>query len=137
MKVPVKVPEMLRRPERIPPVPVDGLEPMTEGAEESWGEWMRWYMSRHRSPINRGAHIAGFALLLSAPVVAVARRRWWLFPALAGAGVACLVAGHAAEGNMPAVIAEPRRFFGKPVGALKASLGLTSAADDYPLSIGR
>ena len=130
MKVPVKVPEMLRRPDAIPPVALDGLEPMAEGAEESWGEWSRWYMSRHRSPINQGAHIAGFALLVASPFVALARRKWWLLPVVAGAGVACIAAGHALEGNMPTVIADPRRFFGKPLGAVKSSLGRPLIAEN-------
>lgn len=131
MKVPVKVPEMLRRPDAIPPVALDGLEPMAEGAEESWGEWSRWYMSRHRSPMNQAAHIAGFALLIASPVVALTRRKWWVLPVVAGAGVACIAVGHALEGNMPTVVADPRRFFGKPLGAVKSGLGrsLTSKED--------
>ena len=130
MKVPVKVPEMLRRPNAIRPVALDGLEPMAEGAEESWGEWSRWYLSRHRSPMNRGAHIAGFTLLVAAPVVAIARRKWWLLPVVAGAGLACIAAGHALEGNMPTVVADPRRFFGKPLGVMKSTLKLTSAVEN-------
>lgn len=130
MKVPVKVPEMLRRPDAIPPVVLDGLEPMAEGAEESWGEWSRWYLSRHRSPMNRAAHMAGFGLLLASPVVALARRKWWLLPVVAGAGLACIAAGHVLEGNMPTALAEPRRFFGKPLGAVKSSLGRPLTAEN-------
>jgi hypothetical protein len=121
---------MLRRPDAIPPVALDGLEPMAEGAEESWGEWSRWYMSRHRSPINQAAHIAGFGLLIASPVVALARRKWWLLPVVAGAGLACIAAGHALEGNMPTVVADPRRFFGKPLGAVKSSLRPQSFAEN-------
>ncbi len=123
MRVPGKVPQMLRRPQRMPPVAVDGLEPLAQGADESWGEWTRWYLSRHRSPLNRAAHLAGFALLLTAPLVLLGRR-WKLSLALGGAGLACIAAGHALEGNMPTAIAEPQRFFGKPLGALKSGLGL-------------
>ncbi len=123
MKVPVKVPEVLRRPEKMPPVAIDGLEPLAQGAEESWGEWTRWYMSRHRSPLNQAAHVAGYALLLAAPV-ALLERRWRLSLALGSAGLACIAAGHAFEGNMPALIAEPQRLFGKPLGALKSRLRL-------------
>lgn len=121
MRVPGKVPVMLRRPDRMAPVAVDGLEPLAQGSEESWGEWSRWYLSRHRSPLNQAAHVAGYALLLAAPV-ALLGRRWKLSLALGGAGLACIAAGHALEGNLPTVIAEPQRLFGKPVGALKSGL---------------
>ena len=121
MKVPGKVPPALRRPDRMPPVAVDGLEPLAQGSEETWGEWTRWYMSRHRSPLNRAVHIAGYTLLLAAPF-GLLGRRWKLSLALGGAGVACIAAGHALEGNLPAVIADPQRFFGKPLGTLKSGL---------------
>src|SRR5215472_5737682 len=85
MKVPGKVPQALRRPERMPPVAVDGLEPLAQGSEETWGEWTRWYMSRHRSPLNRAVHIAGYTLLLAAPF-GLLGRRWKLALALGGAG---------------------------------------------------
>ncbi len=123
MRVPVKVPELLRRPDKTPPVALDGIEPLAQGSDESWGEWARWYLGRHRSPLNRAAHIAGFALFVSAPVVLL-RRRWKLALALGGAGVACLAAGHAIEGNIPTIVAEPQRLFGKPLGAVKSGLGV-------------
>jgi hypothetical protein len=126
----MKVSSLLHRPDVMAPVPIDGLEPMTEGSEESWGEWTRWYLSRHRSPINRGAHLAGFALLIAAPVAAIAWRRWWLLPTLAGAGIASIAAGHAIEGNLPAFVAEPRRFFGKPLGAVRSGLGLNASTQE-------
>ena len=119
MRVPGKVPVMLRRPDRRPPVAVDGLEPLAQGSEESWGEWTRWYLSRHRSPLNQAAHVAGYALLLAAPI-ALLGRRWKLSLALGGAGLGCIAAGHALEGNLPTVLAEPQRLFGKPMGALKS-----------------
>jgi hypothetical protein len=121
MKVPVKVPELLRRPVKMPPVVVDGLEPLAQGSEESWGEWTRWYLGRHRSPLNRVAHVAGLTLLIAAPL-ALLERRWKLWLGLSGAGIACIAAGHALEGNMPAFVAEPQRFFGKPLGTLKSGL---------------
>ncbi len=121
MKVPVKVSDMLRRPEKMPPVAVDGLEPLAQGADESWGEWSRWYMSRHRSPLNRAAHVAGYALLATAPLVLLGKR-WKLSLTLGGLGLACIAAGHALEGTMPTIIAEPQRFLGKPLGALKSGL---------------
>ncbi len=126
----MKVSSLLHRPDTLPPVPIDGLEPMTEGSEESWGEWTRWYLSRHRSPVNRGAHLAGFALLIAAPVAAIAWRRWWLLPTLAGAGIASIAAGHVAEGNLPAFVAEPRRFFGKPVGMMRSGLRLNASTQE-------
>src|SRR5579885_3572752 len=92
MKVPVKVSDMLRRPEKMPPVAVDGLEPLAQGADESWGEWSRWYMSRHRSPLNRAAHVAGYALLATAPLVLLGKR-WKLSLTLGGLGLACIAAG--------------------------------------------
>jgi hypothetical protein len=121
MKVPVKVSDMLRRPDRLPPVAVDGLEPLAQGADESWGEWSRWYMSRHRSPLNRAAHVAGYALLATAPL-ALLGRRWKLSLTLSGLGLTCIAAGHALEGTMPTLIADPQRLLGKPVGALKSGL---------------
>jgi len=123
MKVPGKVPVLLRRPEKMAPVAVDGIEPLAQGSDESWGEWTRWYLGRHRSPLNRAAHIAGFALFLSAPMVLLSRR-WKLALALGGAGVVCLAAGHAIEGNVPTVVAEPQRLFGKPLGTVKSGLRL-------------
>jgi hypothetical protein len=123
MKVPGKVPEMLRRPDKLPPIAVDGLEPLAQGSDESWGEWTRWYLGRHRSPLNRAAHVAGFAFLLAAPFVLLGKR-WKLALALSGAGIACIAAGHALEGNMPSIIAEPQRLFGKPLGAVKSGLRL-------------
>ena len=127
MKVPVKVPEVLRRPEKMPPVAVDGLEPLAQGSDESWGEWSRWYMSRHRSPINRAAHVAGYALLLAAPVPLLGKR-WKLALALGGAGMACIAAGHALEGNLPTIVEEPQRLLGKPLGTLKSRLRLKTEA---------
>ncbi len=127
MKVPGRMPEMLRRPEKLPPVAVDGLEPLAEGSEESWGEWSRWYMSRHRSPANRAAHVVGYALLLAAPVPLLGKR-WKLSLALGGAGLACIAAGHALEGNLPTIIEEPQRLFGKPLGTLKSRLRLKTEA---------
>lgn len=121
MKVPVKVSDMLRRPEKMPPVAVDGLEPLAQGADESWGEWSRWYMSRHRSTLNRAAHVTGYTLLATAPLVLLGRR-WKLSLTLSGLGLACIAAGHALEGTMPTIIAEPQRFLGKPLGALKNGL---------------
>jgi hypothetical protein len=121
----MKVPEMLRRPELKAPVAVDGLEPLTEGAEETWGEWTRWYLERHSSPLNRAAHLTGYALVVSALPIALLRRRWWLFPAIAGAGLATIAAGHAFQGNMPAMLAEPQRFFGKPMATVRQGLRLT------------
>jgi hypothetical protein len=121
MKVPGKVPEVLRRPEKMPPVAVDGLEPLAQGSDESWGEWTRWYMSRHRSPLNRAIHVAGYALLLAAPMVLLGKR-WKLSLTLGGAGLACIAAGHALEGNMPTIIAEPQRLLGKPLSTLKSRL---------------
>jgi hypothetical protein len=126
MKNQIKIPEMMRRPERMPPVVVDGLEPLAQGSEESWGEWGRWYMSRHRNPLNRAAHGVGYGLLLIAPL-ALFGRRWKVSLALAGSGLACIAAGHALEGNMPTMLAEPQRFFGKPLGELKQRLGAKPA----------
>jgi hypothetical protein len=121
----MKVPVMLRRPELKAPVAVDGLEPLTEGAEETWGEWTRWYLERHSSPLNRAAHLAGYALIVSALPIALLRKRWWLFPAIAGAGLATIAAGHAFQGNMPTMLAEPQRFFGKPLAVVRQGLQRT------------
>ena len=128
MKVPVKVPDLLRRPEKMAPVAVDGLEPLARGSDESWGEWTRWYMSRHRSPLNRAAHVAGYTLLMSAPMVLLGRR-WKLSLTLSGAGLACIAAGHALEGNLPTIMEEPERLLGKPLGVLKSGLRLKSEAE--------
>ncbi|HEY7348704.1 MAG TPA: Mpo1-like protein [Ktedonobacterales bacterium] len=128
MKVPGKVPEMLRRPDKMPPVAIDGLEPLAQGSDESWGEWTRWYLSRHRSPLNRATHVAACACLVAAPV-ALLGRRWRLSLALSGAGLACIAIGHALEGNMPTIIAEPQRLFGKPLGSLKSGLRLRAASE--------
>ena len=127
MKVPGKVSDMLRRPDRLPPVAVDGLEPLAQGADESWGEWSRWYLSRHRSPLNRAAHVAGYTLLAAAPVVLLGRR-WKLSLTLGGLGLACIAAGHALEGTLPTIIAEPQRFLGKPLGTLKSGLHIKNEA---------
>lgn len=127
MRVPGKVTEMLRRPDKMPPVAIDGLEPLAQGSDESWGEWARWYLSRHRSPLNRAAHVAGYTLLVAAPVVLLGRR-WKLSLMLGGAGLACIAAGHALEGTMPTVIADPQRLFGKPLGTLKSGLRLKPEA---------
>ena len=121
MKVPGKVPEMLRRPDKMPPVAVDGLEPLAQGSDESWGEWSRWYMNRHRSPLNRVAHVAGYTLLLAAPMVLLGKR-WKLSLTLSGAGLAFIAVGHVLEGNLPTIIEEPERLLGKPLGALKSGL---------------
>lgn len=128
MKVPGKVPEMLRRPDRLPPVAVDGLEPLAQGTEESWGEWTRWYLTRHRSPLNRVAHVAGYTLLLVAPMVLLGKR-WKLSLTLSGAGLACIAAGHVLEGNLPTILEEPERLLGKPLGVLKNGLHLTTEAE--------
>ena len=127
MSGPTRVSEVLRRPAKMPPVVVDGLEPLAQGADESWGEWSRWYMSRHRSPLNRVAHGAGYALLVVSPL-ALLGRKWRLMLGLAGSGLACIAVGHALEGNMPAMLAEPQRFFGKPLGELKQRLGTKPTA---------
>ncbi len=125
MKVPGKVPSLLRRPEKMAPVAVDGLEPLARGSDESWGEWSRWYMGRHRSTLNRIAHVTGYTLLLVAPTVLVGKR-WKLALTLSGAGLACIAAGHALEGNLPTIIEEPERLFGKPLGTLKSRLHLNT-----------
>ena len=128
MKVPGKVPDLLRRPDKMAPVAVDGLEPLARGSDESWGEWTRWYMSRHRSPLNRAAHVAGYTLLMSAPMLLLGRR-WKLSLTLSGAGLACIAAGHALEGNLPTIMEEPERLLGKPLSALKGGLRLKSEVE--------
>jgi hypothetical protein len=128
MKVPGKVPNLLRRPDKVAPLAVDGLEPLARGSDESWGEWSRWYMSRHRSPLNRIAHVTGYTLLVSAPL-ALLGRRWKLSLTLSGAGMACIVAGHALEGNLPTIMEEPGRLLGKPIGTLKSKLRIPTEAE--------
>jgi hypothetical protein len=72
--------------------------------------------------------VAGYTLLVAAPVVLLGRH-WKLSLTLGGAGLACIAAGHALEGNLPTLLEEPERLLGKPLGVLKSGLRLKTEAE--------
>ena len=87
---------------------VTGNENVDRGAYASVAEFYPFYLSQHRSRINRLLHFIGTTIVIVLIAAAIARANYWLLLAVPVAGYAFAWVGHFVfEKNRPATFKYP------------------------------